>query len=165
MEVALSIRTDMVSALFLGGFLGVLTFAVPSLAVISTNPTVAMLQKVAFFMLLPGLFIAIATSGNTHAFYLWVAAIGNFFFYSVIVWFPGVDGGNFGIGHGLKHEPSRTRYRNALLKDYCHWVLCRTIHDPSTRRDHVSNRLCHNIGETGLNGAFTVIGTRVSGVS
>jgi Ca2+/Na+ antiporter len=84
---ALSTRTDIVTALVLGSILGVLTFAVPWLAVISTNPNVGMLQKVAYFMLLPGLLIAIATSGNVHAFYLWVAAIGNFFFYAVIVWF------------------------------------------------------------------------------
>jgi hypothetical protein len=56
--------------------------------------------------------------------------------------------------------------RNESWKEYDRALGCPTVrnfYDHSTECIHVSNWLCHDIGESGLNGAFTVMETGVSG--
>src|SRR6185312_9580844 len=77
---------EVLTALLLGCAFAALTFAIPNLSVLSSHPLVAMLQDLTENLLWPGLICAFAASGNVHAWHLWIAAIGNFFFYSGITW-------------------------------------------------------------------------------
>jgi len=69
-----------------GGILAALTFAVPKLAVSSSVPFVAAVQKVAMGIVAPGIVGASMAVRNIHAAPIWIAAVGNFVLYFGMLW-------------------------------------------------------------------------------
>jgi len=61
------------------------------------------------FLLIPGFILAIAVSGNVHAFPLSVAAIGNFVFWLLLVWLVGSLIAKFGRRRTISDDPDSTR--------------------------------------------------------
>jgi hypothetical protein len=72
--------------LVLGGLMAGMTFAIPKLSFISTNPVIGVVQRCMLVLLLPGIIGAGAATGNVHAWPLWVAAGLNMSIYFAIGW-------------------------------------------------------------------------------
>jgi hypothetical protein len=64
----------------------VLSFSVHSVVALSSNPGLAILQFIGRVLLVPGVLVAMAISGNVHAFPLWLTAIANFAFWLPACW-------------------------------------------------------------------------------
>ena len=71
-----------------GSLLAALTFEISKFAVLSSDSTINAAQLVILAFLMPGLTCAFAwsSSGNVHAFHLWMAMLGNFVFYFALCW-------------------------------------------------------------------------------
>jgi hypothetical protein len=78
------IRKNLLIAVLLGCIPAAFTLGYASIAVPSSIPVLAAIQKAGATLLFPGILGAIAVSGNVHAFHLWVAAIWNFLFYFLL---------------------------------------------------------------------------------
>jgi hypothetical protein len=76
----------MLGGAVVGCLLGGLTFALPSLSSISDNPLLGAVQRCVVALLLPGIIGAGTTSGNAHAWPMWLAAGLNTVLYFVVGW-------------------------------------------------------------------------------
>jgi hypothetical protein len=85
-NVHVASRSFTKTAVLVGLTLAALTFTVPKLAVISSVPFIATLQRLALNLLTPGLVGAFIVVGNVHAAPMWIAAIGNFILYFCAAW-------------------------------------------------------------------------------
>jgi hypothetical protein len=73
-------------AIVAGCVIAALTLAISRWYSLFSGFPIGVVQRYAYIFLLPGLFCAIAVSGNVHDFSLGVAAIGNLVFYVVFFW-------------------------------------------------------------------------------
>lgn len=63
-----------------------LSFSLHSVVALSSNPGLAILQFVGRVLLVPGVLVSMALSGNSHAFPLWLTAAANFAFWLAACW-------------------------------------------------------------------------------
>jgi hypothetical protein len=63
-----------------------LSFSVHSVVALSSNPGIAILQFLGRVLLVPGVLVSMAVSGNAHAFPLWLTAAANFAFWLPACW-------------------------------------------------------------------------------
>jgi Protein of unknown function (DUF4254) len=67
----------------------VLSFHVGSVVVLSSNPGLATIEFVGRVLLVPGVLISMAASGNAHIFPLWLTSVANFLFWLPACWLCG----------------------------------------------------------------------------
>src|ERR1700761_966161 len=70
----MSPRLRIIAAMAAGLVFGSLTLSLSALSVLSANGAVAAIQQLLSYLLLPGVLVAAAAVGNTHAWPLWLAA-------------------------------------------------------------------------------------------
>jgi len=74
-------------ALALGGLFATLTLFISKLGIISGKPIVGAVQEGLLILITPGMYGAMAVSGNVHAWSLWVASAINGLIYFAVGWF------------------------------------------------------------------------------
>jgi hypothetical protein len=82
----ISKRINVIIAALPAGIAAVLTLGLGSDSGPFMNHFAGTIGAAGTAFLLPGIFGAIAISGNAHAFHLWVASIWNFIFYFLLCW-------------------------------------------------------------------------------
>jgi hypothetical protein len=69
-----------------------LSFHVGSVVALSSNPGMASIQFFGRVLLIPGVLVSMAISGNIHGFPVWITALANFLFWLPVCWFCGALG-------------------------------------------------------------------------
>ncbi|HVU48219.1 MAG TPA: DUF4254 domain-containing protein [Terracidiphilus sp.] len=82
-------RKRFIAGVVVGCVAAALTFNVNSLSRLSSIELFDMIQFFGRVLVVPGVLLSIAVSGNVHAFPLWIAAAGNFLFWIVACWVLG----------------------------------------------------------------------------
>jgi len=70
-----------VTGLLVGILAAALTFSLNSVVQLSSSPLISAIQFLGRVLLVPGVLLSMAISGNSHNFPLWLAALGNFGFW------------------------------------------------------------------------------------
>jgi len=79
----------LIAGIAIGAVAAALTFNIDTLARLSPIELFDMIQFVGRVLVVPGVLFAIAMSGETHGFPLWLAALGNLAFWILICWLLG----------------------------------------------------------------------------
>lgn len=82
-------RKRILVGIVVGCLAAALTFDVHILSKLSSIELFDMVQFCGRVLVVPGVLLSIAITGNTHAFPLWIAALGNFAFWVAVCWLLG----------------------------------------------------------------------------